>query len=83
MAEQGRRRPPPGRDPFTRGGPLTTEECVAAGGHCWVDDYGGAVLTDAVLGGASHKSQQCKHCPATRTGVSRSPWEWTYPEGQP
>lgn len=61
--------------------PLAAEQCVAAGGHCWVREP--FVVTEAVMGGRSTAVEGCKHCPATRRGVSREPWEWTYPEGQP
>lgn len=62
----------PGRHPK-----LSREDCVRYGGHCWVDD--GFELS---TGFSSEKGQTCKHCDYTRTGTSREPWEWTYPEEQ-
>lgn len=59
----------------TRG--LASEECVRAGGHCW---YTYEVLT---LGSDQYTGQRCKHCPATRSGTPRDPYDWTYPDGQP
>jgi hypothetical protein len=59
-----------------RRGRLTPQQCVAIGGHCW---RRGEVLTSD----PPKYQERCKHCPATRRGVSREPWAWTYPEGQP
>ena len=65
--------------PLSSQKPLTSEQCVAAGGHCWQEAP--FVTTEAVWGGRSRKTEECKHCPGRRSGVSREPWEWTYHEG--
>lgn len=57
---------------------LSPADCVRYGGHCW--EAAGALLRGD---GVSEVSQRCRHCPATRRGVSRDPYEWTYPDGQP
>ena len=58
--------------------PLTSAACVEYGGHCWYDSQ------HYMQGnGVQMLGQRCRHCPATRSGVSRDPYEWTYPEGQP
>lgn len=50
---------------------MTAEECVAVGGHCWVD---GDTFSNIA---GRWKMQRCKHCPARRSGKAREPWEWT------
>jgi hypothetical protein len=57
---------------------LSPENCVRHGGHCWYDDQR-LMRGD----GVQEVGQRCKHCPATRSGKSRDPYEWTYPDGQP
>lgn len=57
---------------------LTADDCVRHGGHCW-DDRQRFIRGD----GVQTVDQRCRHCPATRSGVSRDPYEWTYPEDQP
>lgn len=57
---------------------LSPADCVRHGGHCWYN-------TQQYMqgNGVTMIGQACKHCRATRSGVSRDPYEWTYPEGQP
>lgn len=54
---------------------LDREDCVKYGGHCWAES--GMRLS---TGYTTTQQQTCKHCGYTRTGVSREPWEWTYPD---
>jgi hypothetical protein len=64
-------------DPFNTHPKLSREDCVKYGGHCWIDD--GLRLS---TGYSSSQRQMCRHCDYYRDGVSREPWEWTYPEKQ-
>lgn len=57
---------------------LTLEQCRSIGGHCWQADP--FEMVDAVAAGIRHRIEICKHCPTTRTGVSREPWVWTVQE---
>lgn len=51
---------------------MSSEECVAIGGHCWVDN--GRFMQG---NGVTIIGQRCKHCPAKRSGRTREPVEWT------
>lgn len=49
---------------------LTEEQCVALGGHCYVD-------TNSVWDTMPPQyPQTCKHCPATRVKIPRDPYEY-------
>jgi hypothetical protein len=44
---------------------MTKEECLAMGGHCWVND--GIVLAS----NPPQYPEHCKHCPARRIGIEQ------------
>lgn len=51
-------------------GMMTPEECIAHGGHCWIQGYRSWSGDDCVMA-----QDQCRHCLTTREGSST--WTWT------
>lgn len=50
--------------------PLTEEECVRLGGHCY--ERTGAMLTSAI----PQYPEICKHCKKGRVAIPREPFEY-------
>ena len=50
--------------------PLTKEECLKIGGHCWVDDPWIYATTAPI------HSQHCKHCGKRQEGRQQDPIDW-------
>ena len=66
---------PSGSNADPRARLLPPEECLAIGGHCWVDTQWYMQGNGVTIIG-----QGCKHCRARRSGRTRESVEWTMVE---